>query len=96
MRLACPLFLLVYTGCATAAVGDAVVNTAIGVGAAAVRRAHGECYTPCTPGTACNPETGMCDTLPCRGTCAFNEKCLSTYKGDSCVPAVEGPTPSAP
>lgn len=74
-------------GCASAggAVASAAVNTAIAATVSGVRRANGECYTPCTPGTKCNEKTGMCDPLPCRGECRPEETCEQTYLGEKCV-----------
>ena len=90
------LMLSVLPGCAGAAAGavaNAAINTAIAATASGVRRANGECFTPCTPGTACNKGTGMCDPLPCRGQCGFDQKCESTYVGDRCVSLKDVPNP---
>jgi hypothetical protein len=57
----------------------------VGVGAAAARRAAGECYTPCVPGTACNPQTGLCEELPCRGQCKPSERCDTSGLFPRCV-----------
>jgi hypothetical protein len=65
--------------------GAAGVGVALGVGTAAARRAAGECYTPCVPGTACNPETGLCDELPCRGQCKPSERCDASGLFPRCV-----------
>ncbi len=73
-------------GC-TAAGADAVIGTAIAATAAGVRRSNGECYTPCTPGNVCNPQSGMCDPIPCRGECRSGEQCEQNALGDRCVPA---------
>lgn len=81
------LSLLALSGCAGAAVANAAINTATAVTVGAVRRANGECFTPCNPGTSCNPSTGYCDPLPCRGQCRFDEKCEVSPVGDKCVPA---------
>lgn len=64
---------------------SAAVNTAIAATVSGVRRANGECYTPCTPGTRCNEQTGLCDPLPCRGECRPEETCEQTYLGETCV-----------
>lgn len=95
-KLLMPLLILTLEGCVAAAgaATNAAVNTAVGVGVSAVRRANGECFTPCNPGSSCNKATGMCDPLPCRGTCNFDEKCQSTYLGDKCVSAKDMPMPS--
>lgn len=84
-----PLALVFLGGCAAAggAVATAAINTATAATVSAVRRANGECFTPCNPGTACNPSTGYCDPLPCRGQCRFDEKCEVSPVGDKCVPA---------
>lgn len=71
---------------AGAAATSAVINTAVAAGVSGVRRAQGDCFTICNSGTTCNRETGMCDTLPCRGECRFDEKCELTPTGDRCVP----------
>lgn len=86
MRRLALLCLAVAAGC-SAAGANAVVNTAIGAAAAGARRANGECYTPCTPGNVCNPASGMCEPLPCRGECQLGESCEQTPTGDRCVPA---------
>lgn len=72
-------------GC-SAAGANAVVNTAIGAAAAGVRRSNGECYVPCTPGNVCNPQSGLCEPVPCRGECHLGEVCEQTPTGDRCVP----------
>lgn len=86
MRPALFLPLAFALGC-SAAGANAVVSTAIGVGVAGARRANGECYTACTPGNRCNPQSGMCEPIPCRGECQLNESCEQTPTGDKCVPA---------
>lgn len=68
-----------------AAVGDAALNLAVGVGAAAVSRAGGGCYASCPTGTTCNPKTGLCDTLPCHGRCGPNERCDTSSAFERCV-----------
>lgn len=73
-------------GC-SAAGANAVIGTAVAATAAGVRRANGECYTPCTPGNVCNPQSGMCDPIPCRGECRPGEQCEQNALGDTCVPA---------
>jgi hypothetical protein len=79
------------SACAGGAVGSAVLNTAVAATAAGVRRANGECFTPCNPGFACNKSTGYCDPLPCRGECRQDERCESNYLGEKCVPAKDLP-----
>ena len=87
---------LTMTGCAGAAAGavsSAAINTAMAGTVSAVRRANGECFTVCNPGTTCNRSTGMCETLPCAGQCSFDQKCEVTPLGDKCVSAKPIPSP---
>ncbi|HEX4620840.1 MAG TPA: hypothetical protein VH208_04660 [Myxococcaceae bacterium] len=106
MRLAFPngngLFLtacyaLVLLGCASGGgmgalnAGSAALNTGIAGGAAAYSRAHGGCYASCPVGTACNTQTGMCDELPCRGQCAYDEECDSSGLFPRCVRSTKSP-----
>jgi len=53
----------------------AAATTAVAGAVAGARRADGDCFTICNPGTVCNPKTGYCDPLPCRGQCMEWEKC---------------------
>ncbi|MFZ5444208.1 MAG: hypothetical protein ACOZQL_29700 [Myxococcota bacterium] len=89
MRALALLTFVMLGGCAASAgaVANATLNTAVAAGVAGVRRANGDCYTICNPGTTCNKETGMCDPIRCGGKCQFDEKCETTYTGDKCVPA---------
>ncbi|MBL8957056.1 MAG: hypothetical protein JNK82_40155 [Myxococcaceae bacterium] len=52
------------------------------VGAAAASRATGGCIASCPPGTKCNEQTGLCDTMPCRDQCKADELC----QNERCVP----------
>ncbi len=63
-------------GCAHGNVGDAILMTGIALASSGVSRALGGCYAACPPGTTCNPATGMCDTLPCRGQCGPGQRCV--------------------
>jgi hypothetical protein len=76
-----------FSNCAAASgsVASALINTAIAVGVSGARRAEGDCYTPCNPGSFCNKDTGLCDPLPCGGRCNFNEFCQQNYDGERCV-----------
>ena len=67
-------------GCASA-----VLNTGVAVGVAAVRRAEGDCFIPCVPGRRCNPETGFCDKVPCRGECTEDQYCDESGVVPRCV-----------
>lgn len=83
------------TGCAASggAVTSALINTAIAGTASGVRRAQGECYTPCNPGYTCNKSTGMCEAIPCGGRCGFDQKCEITAVGEQCVNVKVVPSP---
>ena len=71
---------------ASGSVAAAALNTPIALGAAATSRAQGGCYAVCTPGTACNGTTGMCDALPCRGECDATQHCDTSGLFERCVP----------
>jgi hypothetical protein len=66
------------------AVGAGVMVANI-VAAGSVRRAQGNCFNDCVPGTACNKETGLCEALPCRGECREGESCLERGLVHRCV-----------
>lgn len=96
LRTLALLGMTLLSGCAGAAAGavaSAAINTAMAGTASAVRRANGECFTICNPGSKCNNATGMCDPIPCGGRCNFDQKCESTYLGDQCVSVKAIPTP---
>jgi hypothetical protein len=78
-------------GCQAAggAAAGAVINTAIAASYSGVRRANGECFSPCLPGTRCNPATGYCDPLPCRGECQQWERCDESGLISHCTPQDE-------
>jgi hypothetical protein len=92
LRRSCCLAMLLASGCAGGAGGNGaanaagvLVNIAIAATASGVRRASGDCYTPCVGGTACNPATGYCEPLPCRGLCGPQERCEQTGRAERCV-----------
>ncbi|MCC6807354.1 MAG: hypothetical protein IT381_08015 [Deltaproteobacteria bacterium] len=91
------LLCLILSGCAgsNALVANAVANSLIAVTAAAVERARGNCVASCPVGTTCNHDTGLCDTLPCRGACRVMERCDTTRVIPVCVPAGSPPTLAA-
>ena len=68
----------------TAGAGAAIQAVGQAVGAAAVSRALGGCVASCPPGTACNPDTGLCDARPCRDQCRADEVC----EDERCVPVL--------
>ena len=55
-------------------------------GASAVRRANGECFIECLPGSHCNRATGLCDPLACNDSCTAGFVCEETETGSACVP----------
>lgn len=93
MRTRVALIALALSGCAAAggAVANAAINTAIAGTVSGVRRASGDCFTICNPGTTCNKSTGYCDPIPCRGQCRSDEKCQDDAFGGKCVPAKDLP-----
>jgi hypothetical protein len=76
-------------GCAhggdPAPIANALIGTAIGVGASAYSRSQGGCYASCPTGTRCNPATGFCDAIPCRGECGPNEECVELGLRSRCI-----------
>jgi hypothetical protein len=74
-----------HTGSANTFAGAASF-TALAIGAAAVSRASGGCIAVCTNGTACNPATGFCEVLPCRGRCEPDEHCEVAFSSSRCMP----------
>ena len=75
-----------HTGSPMTATG-AVVMTGLAGGASAYKRSTGDCYVDCLPGTRCNRQTGLCETLPCRDKCGPNETCEESMGGIKCIPA---------
>jgi len=71
-------------GCSSTLAG-ASVTTSAALAASAANRASGGCWALCTNGTSCNAKTGMCEVLPCRGLCAADEHCESTYAESKCL-----------
>ncbi len=61
--------------------------TTLAGGFSAARRANGECYVDCLPGTRCNRTNGLCEALPCRDKCQQGETCAETETGVACIPA---------
>jgi hypothetical protein len=74
-----------HTGGASTFVG-ATSMTALALGTAAAERAAGGCIAMCTNGTACNPNNGLCEPMPCRNLCGQSEHCEQTFTGDKCMP----------
>ena len=74
-----------HTGATSTLVGASTM-TALAMGTAVAERAAGGCIAMCTNGTACNPQTGLCEVLPCRNQCSATEHCEQTFTGDKCMP----------
>lgn len=83
----CSLLLLL-AACSTGSantIAGATTMTALAVGAAAAERSAGGCIAICTNGTVCNPKSGLCEQLPCRGRCGADEHCEETFAESRCV-----------
>jgi hypothetical protein len=79
------LIMVVLLSSCTTPGGNAAVWTAIALSASAVNRATGGCYASCSEGTVCNPESGLCEVLPCRGQCSEEERCDDSGFVERCV-----------
>jgi hypothetical protein len=75
------------TGSANTLAGAATM-TALATGSAVAERAAGGCIAICANGTTCNPRTGFCEALPCRGLCASDQHCENSFAESKCVPGV--------
>jgi hypothetical protein len=67
------------------AVAAAAINTTIAAAASGVSRSQGGCYAACPTGTTCDPNTGYCVTLPCRGRCKPHEQCVEDTFKSQCI-----------
>src|SRR5256885_10872681 len=74
-----------HTGGTSTLVG-ATTMTALAMGSAVAERAAGGWIALCTHGTACNPQTGLCEALPRRNQCSATEHCEQPLTGDKCMP----------
>lgn len=75
-------------GCATSGSNDvasAVINTTLAVAASGVSHSQGGCYASCPNGTKCDPTTGYCVSLPCRGQCKAHEQCVENGLQSKCI-----------
>lgn len=80
---------LLLAGCHTGSantIAGAGAMTALALGSSVASRVSGGCYAVCTNGTACNPNTGWCEVLPCRGRCSTDEHCEQTFTESICAP----------
>jgi len=78
---------LLLGGCAASSstLASAALNTAVAEGVAAARRSRGQCFTFCPKDRYCDHETGLCERLPCDGTCHADERCLVEGLRHRCV-----------
>jgi hypothetical protein len=67
------------------AAASALINTTIAVATSGVSRSQGGCYAACAPGTTCDPATGYCVALPCRGQCKAHEQCVEDGIKSQCI-----------
>jgi len=67
-------------------VADASLMTILGLGSSVASRAAGGCYAVCQQGERCNENTGLCETLPCRGLCMPGEVCEEGFFAVRCLP----------
>jgi hypothetical protein len=90
MRLALSLSLLL-AGChGVSTLAGATVTTSAALAASGAQRAAGGCWAVCTNGTSCNPRTGLCEVLPCRGRCGADEHCEEDFAESKCMPGATG------
>src|SRR5207237_2384313 len=83
LRLA--LIAVVLQGCAAGVAVGATTVTAAAAGTSALQRKAGGCYAICTAGTACNPQSGLCERQPCDGLCAADQHCETSFNESKCV-----------
>ena len=72
-------------GCAAPVAVGASTMTAAALGASAMQRKAGGCYAMCVQGTVCNPNSGLCERMPCDGACRSDQHCETTFNKSECV-----------
>jgi hypothetical protein len=80
--------LALLSGCnsgGSGAAASALINSTIAVASSGVSRSQGGCYASCPTGTTCDPHTGFCVSLPCRGQCKAHEQCVEEGLQSKCV-----------
>lgn len=79
MRCGFIIVALIASGCGGASSGSSAAGAAVlgslAAASAVASRAAGGCYAECTHGTICNTATGLCERLPCGGTCEAGQAC---------------------
>ena len=89
--------LVVLSGMATScksvpgSVAAALAWTAVAATTSAANRATGGCFSYCVEGTRCNPNTGLCQRLPCDGQCSAKEQCVDVGRREQCVAREKNP-----
>jgi hypothetical protein len=84
-RLASGVLFLFGCAASPASLSSAAINTALAEGVAAARRSQGQCFTYCPRGRYCDRQTGLCERIPCDGTCHSDERCLVEGLRHRCV-----------
>jgi len=74
------------SGCAASNLAGATTVTAAALGTSALQRKAGGCYAVCANGTTCNPNTGLCERMPCDGLCSAEQHCEVTAIESKCAP----------
>ena len=65
--------------------GDAAAGLAVGVAGTALHRAStGSCWGRCSPGFACDRESGLCERGDCDPACPGGMSCTLTPMGTEC------------
>lgn len=65
--------------------GEAAGGLGVAVAATAVNRGMtGQCWGVCSPGYACNRESGLCERGDCDPPCAAGMSCALTPTGTEC------------
>jgi len=76
----------VLCGCAASTLAGATTVTGAALATSAIQRKAGGCYSICTADTTCNPNTGLCEKMPCGGRCGPDEHCESSFAESRCTP----------
>ncbi len=94
MRPAVLLSFLLLGSCAAAG-GSSAIAAAVAIPVVAVpmvaetavyQKATGyHCWAVCGEGTRCNPDTKLCESIPCGGACAPGEQCDHSMHPPACV-----------
>jgi hypothetical protein len=80
------LVAMLLSGCTASTVAGASTVTAAAIGTSALQRKAGGCYAVCAHGTQCNPNTGLCERMPCDGLCGADQHCEISPVESKCAP----------